>query len=127
MRTLSFVLLVVLLTTANALAQTAQLAPIPAPLPFQPGTSVFQWDYQCTAENKQCGLSGLGVDPSYALKSASIVLARLKLGEALEIPTYYFWGALRDGSSISGMTQNEFSVKFVAINMKLVAAGPPGL
>jgi hypothetical protein len=125
MRRLSIILLLVI-TTGVALAQAAQLAPIPMPLPFQPGTSVFQWDYQCTG-NKGCGLNGLGLDRSFALKSVSIVLARLKIGEDREIPSYYFWGTLLDGSSITGMTQNDFVIKFVAINMRLIAAGPPGL
>jgi hypothetical protein len=42
MRMLSFVYLVVFLTMVDALAQTGQLAPIPMPLPFPPGSSVFQ-------------------------------------------------------------------------------------
>jgi len=124
MRTLSFAYLVVFLTMADALAQTVQLAPIPMPLPFPPGSSVFQWDYQCTG-TKACGVSGLGLD-RYALRSASIVLARFKVGE-IEIPTYFVWGTLLDGSSISAITHNEFSMRVVAINMKLTAAGPPGL
>jgi hypothetical protein len=61
------------------------------------------------------------------MKTISIVLARLKVGENFEIPTYYFWGTLADGTSISGMSQNELFLRFIAINMKLVAAGAPGL
>jgi hypothetical protein len=125
MRTLT-ALLVVVVTTAGALAQTVQLAPIPKPLPFQPDASVFQWDYQCTGA-KPCGLNGLGLDRNFQVKSISIVLARLKVGENFEIPTYYFWATLVDGGSISGMSQNELPLRFVAINMKLVAAGAPGL
>jgi hypothetical protein len=104
--------------------QTAQLAPIPMPIPFPPGSSIFQWDYQCTGA-KGCGLSGLGLD-RYLMRSATIVLAKLKIGE-IEMPTYFIWGTLLDGSSVSGMMQNEFSARFVAVNMKLVAAGSPNL
>jgi hypothetical protein len=126
MRTLSLIVLVVILTTTNALAQSAQLAPIPRPLPFQPGASVFQWVYQCSGA-KPCGLNGFGLDRTFVVKSISIVLARLKVGENSEIPTYYFWATLVDGGSISGMSQNELPLRFIAINMKLVAAGAPGL
>jgi hypothetical protein len=126
MRTLSFVLLLAFFAKANALAQTAHLAPIPTPLPFQQGTSVFQWDYQCTGA-KPCGLIGLGLDRTFIVKSISIVLARLKVADNFEIPTYYFWATLVDGGSISGMTQNELPFRFLAINMKLIGAGAPGL
>jgi hypothetical protein len=125
MRTL-IAFLAVVVTTASALAQTAQLAPIPNPLPFQPGASVFQWDYQCTGA-KPCVVNGFGLDRTFVVKSISIILARLKVGENSEIPTYFFWATLVDGGSISGMSQNELTLRFIAINMKLVAAGAPGL
>jgi hypothetical protein len=126
MRTLSFACFAVIMMVANALAQTAQaLATIPTPLPFPAGSSIFQWDYQCATGAKGCGLSGLGVD-RYLMRSASIVLARFKIGE-IEMPTYFIWGILIDGSSVSAMMQNEFAARFVAVNMKLVAAGSPGL
>jgi hypothetical protein len=48
------------------------------------------------------------------------------MGE-IEIPTHFVWGTLRDGSSISAITHNEFSIRVIAINMTLTAAGPPGL
>jgi hypothetical protein len=107
----------------DAYAQTAQLASIPKPLPFPEGSSVFQWDYECVGQ-KGCGFSGFGLE-RLTLKSASIILARLKVGE-IEMPTYFFWGTLIDGSSVAGMAQNEFSFRFSAVNMKLTAAGPPG-
>jgi hypothetical protein len=124
MRTLSFVVLAALLTAADANAQTPQLAPIPTPLPFPQGSTVFQWDYQCVGP-KGCGLTGLGLD-TYALRTASIVLTNFKVGE-IEIPTYFVWGTLIDGSLVSSMAQREFSFRFSAVNMKLVAAGSPGL
>jgi hypothetical protein len=109
---------------ANAFAQTAQLAPVPAPLPFPQGSSVFQWDYEC-AGNRGCGFTGFGLE-RLTLRSASIVLARLKVGE-IEMPTYFIWGTLIDGTPVTGMVQNEFSFRFSAVNMKLIAAGSPGL
>jgi hypothetical protein len=124
MRALSFAFLVVSLTVAVALAQSAQLTPVPKPLPFPQGSSVFQWDYECIGQ-KGCGFTGLGLE-RLSLKSASIVLARLKVGE-IEMPTYFIWGTLIDGSPVSAMAQNEFSFRFSAINMRLTAAGSPGL
>ncbi len=124
MRALSFAFLLVSLIVAEAFAQTAQLAPIPMPLPFPQGFSVFQWDYECIGQ-KGCGFTGFGLE-RLSLKSASIVLARLKVGE-IEIPTYFIWGTLIDGSPVSAMAQNEFSFRFSAVNMRLIAAGSPGL
>jgi hypothetical protein len=124
MRTLSVASPVAFLIAANAFAQTAQLAPVPAPLPFPQGSSVFQWDYECIG-NKGCGFTGFGLE-RLTLRSASVVLARLKVGE-IEMPTYFIWGTLIDGTPVTGMVQNEFSFRFSAVNMKLVAAGSPGL
>ena len=124
MRALSFAFLAAFLMATDASAQTAQLAPIPMPLPFPQGSSVFQWDYECVGQ-KGCGFTGFGLE-RLSLKSASIVLARLKVGE-IEMPTYFIWGTLIDGSPVSAMDQNEFSFRFSAVNMKLIAAGPPGL
>jgi hypothetical protein len=124
MRARSFVFLVALLTAADGFAQTVQLTPIPKPLPFPDGSSVFQWDYECVGQ-RGCGFTGFGLG-RLTLRSASIVLARFKVGE-IEMPTYFFWGTLIDGSPIAGMDQNEFSFRFNAVNMKLMAAGPPGL
>ena len=124
MRISSFAFLAAFLIAADAFAQTAQLAPIPKPLPFPEGSSVFQWDYECVGQ-KGCGFTGLGLE-RLTLRSASIVLARLKVGE-IEMPTYFFWGMLIDGSPVAGMAQNEFSFRFSAANMKLIAAGLPGL
>jgi hypothetical protein len=124
MRASSFAFLAAFLMAADAFAQTAQLAPIPKPLPFPEGSSVFQWDYECVGQ-KGCGFTGFGLE-RLTLRSASIVLARLKVGE-IEMPTYFFWGALIDGSPVAGMAQNEFSFRFSAVNMRLMAAGPPGL
>ena len=107
-----------------AFAQTAQLAPIPTPLPFPQGSSVFQWDYECIGQ-KGCGFTGFGLD-RLTLRSASIVLAGLKVGE-IEMPTYFIWGKLIDGTPVTGMVQNEFSFRFSAVNMRLIAAGSPGL
>jgi hypothetical protein len=115
---------VAFLIAANAFAQTAQLAPVPAPLPFPQGSSVFQWDYECIG-NKGCGFTGFGLE-RLTLRSASVILARLKVGE-IEMPTYFIWGTLIDGTPVTGMVQNEFSFRFSAVNMKLVAAGSPGL
>jgi hypothetical protein len=123
MRALSFAFLAAFLMAADASAQTAQLAPIPKPLPFPEGSSVFQWDYECVGL-KGCGFTGFGLE-RLTLKSASIILARLKVGE-IEMPTYFFWGTM-DGSAVAGIAQNEFSFRFSAVNMKLIAAGPPGL
>src|SRR5258707_14306553 len=97
---------------------------IPAPLPFPQGSSVFQWDYECIGQ-KGCGFTGFGLD-RLSLRSASIVLARLKVGE-IEMPTYFVWGTLIDGTPVTGMVQNEFSFRFSAVNMRLIAAGSPGL
>ena len=124
MRALSFAFLVACLITANAFAQTAQLAPIPTPLPFPQGSSVFQWDYECVGQ-EGCGFTGFGLE-RLTLRTASIVLAKLKVGE-IEIPTYFIWGTLIDGSPVTGMVQNEFSFRFSAVNMRLIAAGSPGL
>jgi hypothetical protein len=124
MRTLSVASPVAFLIAANAFAQTAQLAPVPAPLPFPQGSSVFQWDYECIG-NKGCGFTGFGLE-RLTLRSASVILARLKVGE-IEMPTYFIWGTLIDGTPVTGMVQNEFSFRFSAVNMKLVAAGSPGL
>ncbi len=123
MRALSFAFLVAFLTVADAFAQTGQLAPIPMPLPFPEGSSVFQWDYECIGQ-RGCGFTGLGLE-RLSLKSASIVLARFKVGD-VEIPTYFVWGTLIDGSLVSGMVQ-DIAFRFNAVNMKLVAAGSPGL
>jgi hypothetical protein len=124
MRALSFAFLVACLIAANAFAQTAQLAPIPKPLPFPQGSSVFQWDYECVGQ-KGCGFTGFGLE-RLTLRSASIVLARLKVGE-IELPTYFIWGTLIDGIPVTGMVQNEFSFRFSTVNMRLTAAGSPGL
>jgi hypothetical protein len=123
-RALSFAFLVVLLAVVDAFAQPAQLAPIPMPIPFPQGSSVFQWDYQCI-ERKVCGFSGLGLE-RLSLQSASIVLAKLKVGE-IEMPTYFIWCTLIDGSLVSAMVQDEFLFRFSVINMRLMAAGSPGL
>src|SRR5215468_12433523 len=122
MRALFFAFLVACLSATNALAQPAQLAPIPTPLPFPQGSSVFQWDYECVGQ-KGCGFTGFGLD-RLTLRSASIILSRLKVGE-IEIPTYFIWGTLLDGSVVVGMTQNELSFRFSAVNMRLIAAGSP--
>ena len=124
MRALSFAFLAAFLMATDASAQNTQLAPIPIPLPFPQGSSVFQWDYECVGQ-KGCGFTGLGLE-RLSLKSASIVLARFKVRE-IEMPTYFIWGTLIDGSPVSAMDQNEFSFRFSAVNMKLIAAGSPGL
>jgi hypothetical protein len=124
MRALSIMLLFIFLTATDARAQNGQLAPIPMPFPFPLSSSVFQWDYQCLPQ-KACGFTGLGMD-RLSLKSATIVLANIKIGD-LQVPTYFVWGTLLDGSSVVAMDQNQFSSKFNAINMRLVAAGSPGL
>jgi hypothetical protein len=124
MRVLSFAFLLAFLTVADACAQTGQLASIPMPLPFPQGSSVFQWDYECIGQ-RGCGFTGFGLE-RLTLRSASIVLARFKVGE-IEMPTYFIWGTLIDGSLVAGMSQNEFSFRFSAVNMKLRAAGSPGL
>ena len=112
MRALSFAFVAAFLIAANAFAQTVQLAPIPAPLPFPQGSSVFQWDYECVGQ-KGCGFTGFGLD-RLTLRSASIVLARFKVGE-IEIPTYFVWGTLIDGTPVTGMVQYEFSFRFSAV------------
>ncbi len=124
MRALSLAFLAAFLMAADAFAQTGQLAPIPKTLLFPEGSSVFQWDYESLGQ-KGCGFTGFGLE-RLTLRSASIVLARLKVGE-IELPTYFFWGTLIDGSPVAGVAQNEFSFGFSAVNMKLIAAGPPGL
>jgi hypothetical protein len=124
MRSLFFAFLAALLMAADASAQTTQLAPITKPLPFPEGSSVFQWDYECVGQ-KGCGFTGFGLE-RLTLRSASVILARLKVGE-IELPTYFFWGTLIDGSPVAGMAQNEFLFRFSAVNMKLIAAGQPGL
>ena len=124
MRAFFWIFLVALLTVGDAFAQAVRLAPIPTPIPFPQGSSVFQWDYQCT-ERKACGFTGFGLE-RLSLQSASIVLAKIKIGED-EIPTYFMWCTLVDGSVVSGMVQDGFSFRFSVVNMKLVAAGAPGL
>jgi hypothetical protein len=124
MRALSFAFLAAFLMATDASAQNTQLAPIPIPLPFPQGSSVFQWDYECVGQ-KGCGFTGFGLE-RLTLKSASIILARFKVGE-IEMPTYFIWGTLIDGSPVSAMDQNEFSFRFSAVNMKLIAAGSPAL
>jgi hypothetical protein len=124
MRALSFAFLGAFLAAADAFAQTAQLAPLPTPLPFPQGASVFQWDYVCI-ERQVCGFTGLSLD-RVRLRSASVVLAKFKVGE-IEMPTYFIWGMLVDGGLITGMVQDPFSFKFSAVNMRLTAAGSPGL
>jgi hypothetical protein len=119
-----FAFVIALLAVADALAQNRELTPIPRPLPFPQGSSVFQWDYECIGQ-KGCGFSGFGLE-RLTLRSASIVLAKFKVGE-IEMPTYFIWGTLIDGSPVAGMDQNEFSFRFSTVNMKLIAAGPPGL
>jgi hypothetical protein len=109
----------------GAADETGHLAPIPAPLPFPQGKSIYQWDYQCI-EHKVCGFSGLGLD-RLSLQSASIVLATIRAGE-IEMPAYFVWGTLLDGSQIYSMVQERYySFRFSALNMRLVAAGSPGL
>jgi hypothetical protein len=124
MRALSLALLGILMGIVDAGAETGQLAPIPVPLPFPQGKSVFQWDYQCV-EHKVCGFSGLGLD-RFSLQSASIVLATIRAGE-IEIPAYFVWGTLLDGSQVYSMVQDRFSFRFSALNMRLIASGSPGL
>lgn len=123
-RALPVALLLTFLTASPGSSQDAQLARIPMPLPFPQGSSVFQWDYECIAQ-RACGFTGLGLE-RFSVKSASIVLANFKVGE-MEIPTYFVWGILIDGSSIAGMTQDPFSAGFRVVNMRLIAAGSPGL
>lgn len=124
MRTLFLALPAAFLSVISAFAETGQLAPIPVPLPFPQGSSIYQWDYRCI-ERKVCGFTGLGLD-RLSLQSASIVLAKIKVGE-IELPTYFIWCTLIDGSLVSAMTQNEFSFRFSTVNMRLVASGSPGL
>jgi hypothetical protein len=124
MRLPSIAFLTAFLMAAGASAQTSQLASIPKPLPFPEGSSVFQWDYECVGQ-KGCGFTGFGLE-RLTLRSASIILAKLKVGE-IELPTYFFWGTLIDGSPIAGMDQNELSFRFSTVNMKLIPAGPPSL
>jgi len=124
MRAFSFGLLLLVSMVTGAFTQNVQLAPIPTPFPFPAGSTVFQWDYQCIPQ-RACGLSGFGLDRQN-LKSATVVLANIKFGEN-EMRTYFVWGVLIDGSTIVGMTQDEFSFRFFAINMRLIAAGSPGL
>ena len=124
MRALSLALLGAFLGVVGASAETGGLAPIPVPLPFPQGKSIFQWDYQCV-EHKVCGFSGLGLD-RLSLQSASIVLATIRAGE-IEIPAYFVWGTLLDGSQVYSMVQDRFSFRFSAINMRLIASGSPGL
>lgn len=128
MRALSLALLGAFLGTflgvIDACAEKDQLAAIPVPLPFAQGKSVFQWDYQCV-EHKVCGFSGLGLE-RLSLQSASIVLATIRAGE-IEIPAYFVWGTLLDGSQVYSMVQDRFSFRFSALNMRLIASGSPGL
>jgi len=124
MRALSLAFPVAFVGMVGALAQTVQLAAIPMPLPFPQGSSVFQWDYQCI-ERKVCGFTGLGLD-RLSLQSVSIVLAKLKVGE-IEMPTYFIWCTLTDGSLVSAMVQDEFLFRFSTVNMRLTAAGAPSL
>src|SRR5260370_7081609 len=116
MRALSFAFLVAFLIAANAFAQTGQLAPIPPPLPFPQGSSVFQWDYECVGQ-KGCGFTGFGL-ARLTLRSASIVLARLKVGE-IEMPTYFIWGTLITATPLTRMLQNEFPFRFSPANLRL--------
>jgi hypothetical protein len=109
---------------AVAFAQTANLALISIPLPFPKGSSIFQWDYECIG-HKGCSFTGFGLERIF-LKSASIVLARLKVGE-IEMPTYFIWARSLDGGPVTAMVQNELSFRFSAVNMTLTAAGSPGL
>src|SRR5260370_4891457 len=111
MRALSLAFLAAFLMATDISAQTAQLAPIPIPLPFPQGSSVFQWDYECVGQ-KGSGFTGFGLE-RLSLKSASIVLARFKVVE-IDMPTYFSWGTLIAGSPISAMDHNEFSVRFIA-------------
>src|SRR5262252_5742204 len=120
MRTLSFAFLVASLPAIGAFAETAQLAPIPRPLPFPEGSSIFQWDYQCI-ERKVCGFTGLGLE-RLSLQSASVVLAKIKVGE-IELPTYFIWCTLVDGSLVAAMAQSDFQFRFSTVNMKLTGAG----
>jgi hypothetical protein len=108
----------------HAFSQVAPLAPMPMPVPFPSGSSVFQWDYQYIGA-KACGFTGLGIS-RLSMKSVSIVLVNIKVGET-QIPTYFFWGKLLDGNSVEGMIQDPYSFKTLLINMKLIAAGSPGL
>jgi hypothetical protein len=124
MRALSLALLGAFLGVVDASAETGRLAPIPVPLPFPQGKSIFQWDYQCV-EHKVCGFSGLGLD-RLSLQSASIVFATIRAGE-IEIPAYFVWGTLLDGSQVYSMVQDRYSFRFSAINMRLIASGSPGL
>jgi hypothetical protein len=124
MRVLPFALLGAFLGAVDASAETGQLASLPAPLPFPQGKSVYQWDYQCV-EHRPCGFSGLGLG-RLSLQSASIVLATIRAGE-IEIPAYFVWGTLLDGSQVYSMVQDRFAFRFSAINMRLIAAGSPGL
>jgi hypothetical protein len=124
MRVFSLALLGAFLGVVDASAETGQLASLPAPLPFPQGKSVYQWDYQCV-EHRVCGFSGLGLD-RLSLQSASIVLATIRAGE-IEMPAYFIWGRLLDGSEIYSMVQDRFSFRFSALNMRLIAAGSPGL
>jgi hypothetical protein len=124
MRTLFVAVSTALLAAVEAFAQPAQLAPVPTPVPFPQGSSVFQWDYQCI-ERKVCGFTGFGLE-RLSLQSASIVLAKLKVGE-IEMPTYFIWCTLIDGSLVSAMVQDELLFRFSVVNMKLTAAGSPGL
>jgi hypothetical protein len=124
MRALSVAFLTVMLAAVDAFAQASQLAPIPMPIPFPGGSSVFQWDYQCI-ERKVCGFTGFGLE-RLSLQSASIVLAKLKVGD-IEMPTYFVWCTLVDGSLVSAMVQDELLFRFSVVNMKLTGAGSPGL
>lgn len=108
----------------DASAETVQLAHIPSPLPFPEGKSVFQWDYQCV-EHKVCGFSGLGLD-RFSLQSASVVLATVRAGE-IEMPAYFVWGTLLDGSQVYSMVQDRWSFRYSVLNMRLIASGAPGL
>jgi hypothetical protein len=124
MRIFPIACLSVFLVATDAFAQDVPLAHIPMPLPFVAGSSVFQWDYQCI-QQKACGFTGLGLD-RVNLRSASVILANIKVGER-EMPTYFVWGTLVDGTPVVGMTQNDWSFRFNAVNMRLIAAGAPGL
>jgi len=110
--------------SSNPQTSVETLAQIPLPLPFPKGSSVFQWDYQCMPQ-KACEISGFGLR-AQMFAAVSIVLANITVGD-LQLPTYFVWGTLPNGNRMSSMTQfpPAFTSRFV--NMKLIAAGVPGL
>jgi hypothetical protein len=110
--------------SSNPETSVGTLAPIPLPLPFPKGSSVFQWDYQCIPQ-KACEISGFGLR-AQTFTAVSIVLANITVGD-LQLPTYFIWGTLINGNRMGSMTQYPpaFTSRFV--NMRLIAAGVPGL